>query len=362
MKIGILTFHFAYNYGAMWQCYGLQQALKRLGYNDVEVINVIPSKWHWFLMGIPLKISIDSVRKALIKLKHYKENKKPFDVFRKQYITCSNYFTMDAISECTRKYDAIIVGSDQVWAPSQQKDCLYFLNWQPAYRGLKIAYAPCCALKATNIKHKDTLRKALNDFNSLSARNDTTCQFVENITGKKVPLVPDPTMLTDYSNLITNDYKSKTKYILSFVLGSDIKGGNDAAISKLKELYKEAKIIAVVAAKSNPIIVNYADEVRYNVTPVEWLNLIAHAQLVYTDSFHCTVFSMKFHVPFIAYYSSPTRKSRFVDLSNRFAVGDHIITSVSELSQAAILPPADCDTILEEQRRIGDEYITNSLR
>ena len=41
MKIGILTFHFSNNYGALFQAYGLRNYLKDLGH-DVEFINYQP--------------------------------------------------------------------------------------------------------------------------------------------------------------------------------------------------------------------------------------------------------------------------------------------------------------------------------
>ena len=44
MKIGILTFHSAHNYGAVIQCYGLQQYLTSLGH-QVFVIDYRP---HYF--------------------------------------------------------------------------------------------------------------------------------------------------------------------------------------------------------------------------------------------------------------------------------------------------------------------------
>ena len=38
MKIGILTFHWAHNYGAVLQAYALQEVLKNRGH-DVEFVN-----------------------------------------------------------------------------------------------------------------------------------------------------------------------------------------------------------------------------------------------------------------------------------------------------------------------------------
>lgn len=360
MKIGILTFHYAYNFGAVWQCYGLQQTLNRLGYNEVEILNVVPHKWHWFLMGIPLKISFQNIGKGLQKFMHWRECKEQFDIFRSKYIKCSPPFSMSEIGCFTQKYDVIIVGSDQVWAPSQRKDFLYFLNWNPTFRGKRIAYAPCCATDIIDEKYVTVLQKALDNFDYLSARNICTQKFVYNLINKKVPLVPDPTILANYKSFIKKANNEKS-YILNFVLGQDILGGNSKAIQILQTLHPECKVISVVVPKSNPIIPILGDEVRYDVSPVEWLNLIAHAKLVYTDSFHCTIFSMKFHTPFVAYYSDPIKKSRFEDLCLRFGVTEHIVRSLDELKKAALLPYAEVDNIFVEQQKIGEQYLREAL-
>lgn len=360
MKIGILTFHYAYNFGAVWQCYGLQQTLNCLGYNEVEILNVVPHKWHWFLMGIPLKISFQNIGKGLQKFMHWRECKKQFDIFRSKYIKCSPPFSMSEIGCFTQKYDVIIVGSDQVWAPSQRKDFLYFLNWNPTFRGKRIAYAPCCATDIIDEKYVTVLQKALDNFDYLSARNICTQKFVYNLINKKVPLVPDPTILANYKSFIKKANNEKP-YILNFVLGQDILGGNSKAIQILQTLHPECKVISVVVPKSNPIIPILGDEVRYDVSPVEWLNLIAHAKLVYTDSFHCTIFSMKFHTPFVAYYSDPIKKSRFEDLCLRFGVTEHIVRSLDELKKAALLPYAEVDNIFVEQQKIGEQYLREAL-
>lgn len=360
MKIGILTFHYAYNFGAVWQCYGLQQTLNRLGYNEVEILNVVPHKWHWFLMGIPLKISFQNIGKGLQKFMHWRECKEQFDIFRSKYIKCSPPFSMSEIGCFTQKYDVIIVGSDQVWAPSQRKDFLYFLNWNPTFRGKRIAYAPCCATDIIDEKYVTVLQKALDNFDYLSARNICTQKFVYNLINKKVPLVPDPTILANYKSFIKKANNEKP-YILNFVLGQDILGGNSKAIQILQTLHPECKVISVVVPKSNPIIPILGDEVRYDVSPVEWLNLIAHAKLVYTDSFHCTIFSMKFHTPFVAYYSDPIKKSRFEDLCLRFGVTEHIVRSLDELKKAVLLPYAEVDNIFVEQQKIGEQYLREAL-
>lgn len=361
MKIGILTFHYSYNYGAVLQCYGLVQTLHRLGFKDVEVIDVVPRKWHWFLMGIPLKLSLEAFRKALIKLLYWKQCKKEIDAFRKMNLPLSVRVAKQDLPSLASIYDAIIVGSDQVWTPSQRKDDIYFLNWNPQYEGVKIAYAPCCAIETIKESQREILKSALNKFDKLSARNITTRNFVMNLIKKEVPLMPDPSILANYESIAGNVPIIREDYVLSFVIGSDLPEGNEIALQHIRNKLSSCKIISVVVPKQNPVIVRGSDIIDYACSPSKWLNLIRFAKFVFTDSFHCAVFSMKFHKCFAAYYVDAIRKSRFEDLSCRFGVNGNVVTNISELDVALSLPAINCDDIFETQRQIGEKFLSDCL-
>ena len=361
MKIGILTFHYAYNYGAILQCYALQQTLIEIGYRDVDIINVRAKRWQDSFQGIPKKLNFTTIKKTLIKLHHSNEIKKVLDEFRNNNLHCTNKIEYSNLSKFAEKYDAIIVGSDQIWTPTLHKFKLYFLNWNnPHYNGLKIAYAPCCGFNFVHPKYKNELSKALNSFDVLSARNKETQNFVKAICDKQVDLAPDPTILYDFKEIPQVNCKY-TNYILCFILGNDINGGNSKAISVLKSTYPDSKVIAIVSAKSNPIIANWADIIIYNASIPEWISYIKNAKFVFTDSFHCTIFCLKYGKKFAAYYSMPSRKARFIDLIERYKLGKHIVSSIEELKITAELEPINCENILTEQKEYGRQFIKHSL-
>ena len=90
-------------------------------------------------------------------------------------------------------------------------------------------------------------------------------------------------------------------------------------------------VYAISIAAKNPKKINWADKTLYNISPDKWLNLIANASFFYTDSFHGLIFALKYHTPFLAYYTEPERASRFIDLQERFDLKNTIITSYYDL-------------------------------
>lgn len=361
MKIGILTYHFAINYGAVLQCYALQQTLHEMGYDDVEIINYNTYNWRLLLQNLPHRFSYELFHKAYIKFSHYNSADNVFRKFVDSKLCCSSKVNMSTLPELAKKYDAIIVGSDQVWAPRMREGSPYFLNWKPGeYEGKRIAYAPCCMIKKIQPSQISTLTKALNAFDSLSVRDDETRQFVSNLTGESPVVVPDPTFLYDFAPVLRKKPVISEPYIFAYVLGADIPGSNKDAIRRLRNMLPGTKVYAVTLSKTNPVDTAWADKVIYDASPEDWLNYVQFAKLVFTDSFHAAVFSMKFHTPFFAYYSMPSRKPRFDDMVKRFGIERNIISSVDQILMENI-SVFNNDVILEKQKMVGVSFLKKSL-
>lgn len=337
MKIGILTYHFAINYGAVLQCYALQQYLKSIGH-EVEVINFIPQNYSrkrfWHNNNLRHDF-VNGIRKMFLKLKYSSEMRKSFFGFVSSRLNLSESVDYTNFSDALNKYDAVITGSDQVWGPSRWNDLCYFFDNMHDYRGRKISYAPCCAInRAKNILKRDEIAVLLSEFYSLSVRNKETQNFVFDLTKQKVPIVSDPTLLYDFSDL-TNGIKSivEGNYILAYILGADINGGNSEAIELIKRHTGIDNVIAVVLTENAPKIFKWATKTFYSASPIDWLVLFKYASFVYTDSFHGVMFSLKNRKPFVTYYKEKNRASRFLDLKQRFGF-NNIVTDMVELKES----------------------------
>ena len=104
-------------------------------------------------------------------------------------------------------------------------------------------------------------------------------------------------------------------------------------MSEIKKKVGQLPVKSIVLSNESTDIVNFSDEVIYDASPIEWLNLIRNAAFVYTDSFHGIMFSLKFQRDFIAYYREASRASRLLDLMYYFDLSSWIVSSVVEMKQ-----------------------------
>ncbi len=367
MNIGILTYQFGTNFGGQLQCHALFNVLKSMGHN-VIVINYIPYKTtHFLLNDIRRAIRLlkkdckhESILTAYHILLDSQKMRKAFKEYQNRYLNIGPECTTP--KEILAQYsqlDAIIVGSDQVWAPAHHKTGIYFLNFTPPFFGKKIAYAPCCAINNVDPLYKKQLRTCLQSFNSISARNIETQNFVKDLTGIKVPIVADPTFLWDFKELQSSKKFTK-KYIAVYILGEEINGGHLQAIQKIKQAYGDLPIVSISLTASKPKFFSWADKTYWTCSPIEWINLIRNATFLYTDSFHGVAFSLKYHIPFLAYYTEEIRASRFIDLKNRFSL-NNIVTHTDEITLQFPIDFVSTDAIIDELKTISLQYLTQSL-
>ena len=250
--------------------------------------------------------------------------------FKKKHLNLTEPCDLNTIGEISQRYNAIVVGSDQVWGPAHHKNATYFIGWKPEFKGKRISYAPCCAINKTDEKYKANIANSLNQFDFLSVRNLETQAFVEELTGLNTPVVLDPTFLVDFPQFLHSFKAPYKKYILAYIIGNEIKGGHENMIREIKKVRGNIPVIAIILSENHIKFFPWADKTYWSLTPDEWVSLIASADFFYTDSFHGVVFGVKSNVNLLAYYVDEKRKSRFVDLSVRFNLKSNIVNSVSE--------------------------------
>lgn len=373
-KIGILTFSFGSNYGGTLQCLGLFKFLKSQNF-EVKIINKVGEDINSFrtkyLNGAISKKSLKnnfviSLKKFFIKIKYVDSILKKFDCFRKNnlILTTPRENVKEIIEiELKNDLDYIIVGSDQVWAEPSQ----YFLNEINDKKIKKISYAACSGRKYEYGDKKEYLEEALKKFKKISVRNEHTQQMVKELIGIVPSIVCDPSVLWDYEEFLKKDFK-KEKYILTYILGSDIKEGNEKVIKEIKKIYGNIKVIAIgipFVWSGNLRFYPWADEVLYDASPEDWLNLINNAEFIYTDSYHGALFSMKFHKQFLAYYTEKNRAPRFMDLSKRYKVEKNIVNTLEEAIEKKSISEKinykEIDLLIEEHRKYSMDFLKKAL-
>ncbi|MCC8192288.1 MAG: polysaccharide pyruvyl transferase family protein [Ruminococcus sp.] len=286
-KVGILTFHNANNYGAVLQAYALQEFLKEI-YSNVLIIDykceAIEKRYRFpDLKDGKLKNKVRRV--ADYGVQKIKYNK--FKAFRE------NFFDLGPCNfNGNDNYDAIVVGSDQVWNYELTDfDWTYFLKNFSSVK--KCSYAPSFGLTAISPEAESEIRKCLSNFDNLSIREETGRRLIETLTGREVPVVADPTLLLSKSEWVKRFDISygKEDYILVYIFGL-----SSQIAEYVNQLSKKSKM-RVVCIESSIKKVLDGKYVRY-ASPVEWVEYFANAKYVITNSFHGLMFSIIFEKQF----------------------------------------------------------------
>ena len=334
-KIGVCACYNTKNYGSMLQTLATCRMLEALGY-DYEIINYTRKPTLGLILRslgrIPEKMQIKKARSEQGKrMEAYpdvksgiRERDRCFDIFMTGTFTkmSSAYDTFAQLQKAAREYDAVLVGSDQLWLPQGYSTGFYTLMFVPDEIP-KIAYATSFGVSEIPENKKRAARIFLNRIGYISVRELRGSQIVKELTGRDVPTVVDPTLLFDsaaWEKIIPRQSVSEVKdkeYIFCYMLG------NNPEQRKAVKVISERKGLPVVFIPHlDEFIesdVGFGDYELYHVGPAEFINLIRHASYVCTDSFHGSVFSILHHKQFVTFNrfkdgSDSSRNSRIESL------------------------------------------------
>lgn len=286
MKIGILTFHWATNYGAVLQAFALQSFLKKNGH-DVYIINFAPytfrdSFFKCFISKNPQTI-IDNLKNYWKEINIAK--------FRKKHLTLTKrYYTPEQLIKNPPQMDAYIAGSDQIWNQYVSKTLknIYFLPFGNE-KTLKISYAASFGLENFPDSLSAEITPLLKKFSSISVREKSGLEILKKTETNNGILLPDPTLLLsqhDYLNILDGINNNPKADYFFYVLQK-----KQNTIDKIYSYLKNSKQHEIV----------HSQDFKQSVVGVEcWFKFIINSNFVITNSFHGVVFSIIFNKPFIA--------------------------------------------------------------
>lgn len=375
MKVGILTFHYSINYGGVLQAFSLYETIKQMGH-DVELVNYIPQKANikhldFSSIGIkktelyrPFKIKYAKIiRRLIVFFRFNKQIIKKFSNFLELRCKLSRIVNEKDIQQLLQEYDAIIVGSDQVWNPGQRSKPEYFIHYKD-YTGKRISYSADSTTDYINEDDQSLIKEALSRFDSISVRNLHTQDFIKSALGTSPTIVNDPTLLLNFNNSDSRKPYDED-YILVYKIGSEIIGGESSVLKQLKVDLK-CIVIAIVMPNTKFEVNSEVDKVIYNAGPLEWVEYIKNAKYVYTDSFHGCLFAIKYKVRFLSYYTEELRSSRFKFLVKKYGIGDFVVQNTNEIIEKnSFAKTPDFDNIhriIEIDNKISISFLQNALK
>lgn len=314
--IGLVTCYFHHNYGSMLQAYATEMIMQQMGLPFQTIACKAPINYMQEnkILYIIKKLLIADWKMRLGKMKIERAKKdnpmfaknweirnKAFDQFAETFFHVSPYCkNREELTKMAENYSAFLVGSDQLWRTDSVEHGYYTLEWVPDHIR-KIAYSTSIGVKEVPWFQVEKNKRFMNRFDHIALREQSACDLVYKLTGRKVPVVLDPTLLftgDQWLGIQQREPLTNGKYIFCYLLGD-----NPSQREFIKRVKKKTgyKIVALQQLDDYiPSDEGFADEAPY-VGPREFLNYIRNAEYVFTDSFHCSVFSILYKKNFFTF-------------------------------------------------------------
>lgn len=303
--IGILTFNDGINHGAYLQVYSLSNYIKSCGLN-VEIINYKNIR-HWY-----------NEYKCILKTKNpylFFNMLCKVLVFKKSLsLLPVGSFTFSSKNIARKRYDTVVVGSDEVWnfqQPLVGFDLTYFGKNINADRLISYA-ASFGAVKGEEASIPSEIYSLIRNFEKISVRDSNSLGIVEKIGRKDAALVVDPVFLIDIPINNVNFYEKD--FILVYATGLPL------------ELQEEVRSYAKKTGKKL-ISVGYfnpcCDGNIVAIDPFTWLDYFQKASCVITSMFHGTMISIKYEKQFCTLVD-PYRTNKFKPIMEKLGLTNRI--------------------------------------
>lgn len=376
LKIGLLTYHFSDNYGALFQAYGLREWLRKQGH-AAEFVNYHP---RYVEEGGPFDRIYDprlwkkNLTIGYMKSVHHwsrwfgdRTQQGEFDSFRLRFLGVAGprRYTVEELADDVSELDMLICGSDQIWNPSVQRglDPVYFLHFSAAESLCRISYAPSFGKNRLDVAHERDAKRFLESLDGISVRERSGMEIVFGLTGREAIVVPDPTVLLgQFSGLLGKSAQDAAgDHVFCYALRSDVPIRN---VSERVGEALDSTIISPRTARQRWSAIGTG--VRPG--PVGWLRSLASARFVVSNSFHGIVLSILHHRPFIA-VGLPAAKSalneRALDLLEQVGLRDRFVDTYSSPRVDALLAEAiDWDRVdsrVARMREVGEGYLRDQI-
>lgn len=360
MKVAIITIHGASNQGACLQAYALQEYMSDMGY-DVNILDYHCKKAEEvdYVFNINGIKNMRDLASQLIYMHRKAVRNKKFRIFREKNMKLTDSYTdMNQMKHLESEYDCFCVGSDQVWNPKiTNRDETFLLKFVEDGQK-KVSFASSFGIGAIDDVDKIMYVNALKEFKSIGVREETAKQMVEELVKKEADVVIDPTLLLNFQqwNKVSTKISVPNKYILIYQIR---KSSN---LSRYAIALSDQLGIPVLKISESYIPEKGIKHLK-GISPDEFLYLFQNAEVVVTNSFHGTAFSVNFNKEFYAELS-PEKKngnSRIIDFLDKYQLSDRIIGQGEEVCKHVTINWDKVNGILEQDRVFAIEYIRKAI-
>ena len=380
MNVGLCLAYKGVNYGMLLQAYATQQVIEKLGHNteiidytrtDYKHIRFTPYLPFLFAHEVSKKLKKKKNMEVLddIHQRNIKERKNVSNQFIKERLL--HQVKINGIVELEKHakgYNGVLVGSDQIWPPDSAFGNFTTLRFAPDSMN-KISYATSLGVSSYPFWCKSSAKDFLQRINHISVREEQGKKIINGICDVPVKVVLDPTYLLTYEQwleLIPDEKLINEKYVLCYFLGATKEH------KQLARAYADKhnlKLVTILSTESvSDIDTSYADIVITGYGPEKFINLIRHAEVIMTDSFHGLAFSVINKKQFYVFYrtlvgSKGSRNSRIDNILTTWNLRHRLVLNESNVNSFSeeIVDYEKVDRLLDEKRKDSMEFLKNAL-
>ena len=374
-KVGLVTLY-SKNYGSTLQCYSLKNVIQKFGYDCVVLTIELDGDERYYNKFVTLLSLVSnsmihpsyainffakrlSSKNSINSLENLAASKIDSFVFR---IIAPRKYSLKQLKKIGKddQFYKFISGSDQVWNGISPYQPFYFLEFAKDEK--KAAYAPSFGGNVIASYNKSYFKKTIKKFCNISVRENEGVKIVKELTGRDAVRVPDPTLLL--TNEEWKEFSCEEVPYSSYIFVHFLDKPNDNAIHLANLIQKETGKKLIIFSYMHDEFQDF-DALLYNGTPEEYVGFIRKADYVLTDSFHTTLFALRFarqiYVFDRLYRNGQEQSSRIVSLLENTKQQERLIRKkIRSLSE---LPNTTKDIIswMEDERNNGLMYLAKSV-
>lgn len=371
MKVGIITYHAAYNFGSVLQAYATQQIIDDLGCTPYMINYRIPFQRNYYgLLGYGR--GIKAPIKKLMMVPQISERKERADRYEK-FINCQMNLTKkisypEEAKQFKDCFDFYISGSDQIWNLHSNEFIHADIQYMKPYLleftdKKKISYAS----SVTNMMEEELLRlkPELEKFSNISARELSASQSLSKLLDKEVPTVLDPTLLITGEKWLSIMPKvieqyTKDPFVLYYTLKNYAETKNDLTLLVKLASKKNLKVVALTPliplVKKNGVIN------AVSAGPWEFIDLIRRAKIIITDSYHGMLFSINLKKNFLYLQNkNGDHGIRASQLLDSLGIHGRMIKEITEVDFASKVDYTNLEEEIENQREKSIDYLNRAI-
>lgn len=375
MKTGLITLH-DYNFGSALQCYATQSYINKY-YCDCVLIqkreptNRLRSVFQRIMNYVGLSAKHPFQIKRIYeqvkaqragRLTITKDSLKEIKRFNYNYIFMELY-SFDELSKAAAslEYDYFLSGSDQVWNGFRVDGTdMFFLRFAPPEK--RIAWAPSFGSDCIAPYNMSIFKQYISEYSRLSVREESGQRIIKELINKESELLCDPVLLLTASEwreqyLNSAHIKNHSKYILLFFIDEI----SDYAMQRVQEFQKRTDYQVISFGYDYKKYTSIERHIHIDGSPFDFLKMIDQSDLVITDSFHATIFSLIFHKEFYTYSRKYTHRqnqsTRIELLLERTGIRERFD---AENMQKAI-DYSRTDSLFIKERARSDSYLESFL-